>query len=118
MESNWVRPLTCASERARPPRNLLSVNNSANDVTLRAKATRRNTGHIGSLRTGENLGAMRCMLFSGGWRDRAANATPGDVLMKAPRAQRERQSLCPPWHGLLLAGELPAGLEGVQQQVH
>lgn len=42
----------------------------------------------------------------------------GDVLMKALRAQHERQLFCSPWHPPLLAGELPTGLEGDQQKVH
>lgn len=37
--------------------------------------------------------------------------------MKAPHAQTGGV-LCSPWHRLLLAGELPAGLEGAQQKVH
>lgn len=42
----------------------------------------------------------------------------GDVLMKALHAQHERQLFCSLWHQLLLAGELPTGLEGVQWKVH
>lgn len=42
----------------------------------------------------------------------------GDVLMKALHAQHERQLFCSLWHRLLLAGELPTGLEGVQWKVH
>lgn len=38
--------------------------------------------------------------------------------MKALHAQHERQLFCSPWHWLLLAGELPTRLEGVQQKVH
>lgn len=60
---------------------------------------------------------MNCALLNGAAVTEGCKCHAGDVLMKALHAQHERQLFCSPWHGLLPAGQLPIGLEGVQQKV-